>query len=283
MIPPAKRAAAVTVAAIALMAAGLFLRLQSARQAHEPDKNFHWQLSRSIVQSGEMAGGEAYVVKDFLRKPPLLPGLLSLWKNPDAYLTTQAVISVATAVPIFFLGYFGGGALVGLVTLALWCFWGPAIVLCGGIYQEPLFGLLFAAGLVAGMLALEKRHVGLIAASGLSLSLAELTRPVLLPFALLVVGLLAVQAVRDRQARKRLAAMTLVFAAGYFLPVGVYHAARSEHGLTWVYDRKGVTLITATIPDGRAFDFLREHKPENWSDMTDAERDHSSSGCSSSA
>ena len=230
-------------------------------------------LANSIKDRGEMVYDCSLFAKpDYLRKPPVLPYAMSLFKNPHNYMLVQAILSALLVVPIFFLGFRWFNSAAGLVAAGLWAFWGPAIVLVGYLNQETLHSLFFLLALLALDISDEKGKWPFFLLVGLFLAMAELTRPVLAPF---FVCLLLFRLFWLAVSQKKMAQLFLVLALllGYLIPILPYQYAKREHGFSYVYDRKAVIMLMATLEQPLVYQYIDEHKPDEWDEMSDGERE----------
>jgi len=270
------RIGAVLLILALLFGIGLHLRLtRVALVAGDADTDPYMILAKEIRANRVMACRQGtYAETDHLRKPPVLPYFLSLFSTHDQRLFSQALISTSLIFFIFILGYLWSGSAAGLLAAAIWTFWGPAVFLSNVIRPEPLFLFFFMAGLILTDYTWARQRYLWAFPAGIFLAVSELTRPVLLPFFCLC--LLAQIYFVFLFKKKRLAHALLLaaFLCGLALPVAGYHIKAKSNGFTWVYDRKGVTLLTAALDDGEVHNYLKTRKPAHWEAMNDAQRDH---------
>lgn len=272
------RAPLYALAAIFLIA--LQLRLPLMLTAKPKTYAAYFMLAQSIRHhQGMVYDGEAYTEVSHLRKPPVLPYLLAQFSNYRYFLYAQAFLSALLVAPIFLLGLRWSGRAAGLIAALLWALWGPSLQLAAMIRPETLFLLFFLIGLLCALRFEESRHWWLTALAGLAFACAELTRTVLLVFAvLLTVDFL--RRIPTAEHRKRFVLATVALAVGFAAPIGIYHLAKREHGLTWVYDRKGLVLLYSTWEGGMEDTelsikrYIQQVRPDNWEQMTDSQREH---------
>ncbi len=259
---------------VILFGIALTLRLDSALNTSIEDNDQYLVLSKSIGEHGRMLSNLDLVEADLLRKPPILPYSIFLLGGRDPFLIFQAIISALLVFPIFFLGAHWTTQKSALVAATVWVFWGPAVKLAGVITPETLFLLPMMLGLLALSKNDETPSLGLGLCAGLCLSLAELTRPVLLPFVSMVFILYAWRLAKEKIRRGETALIFALLVAGFALPILAYQIANKDAGFSYVYDRKGITVLTNLVEGGETFQYIHKIKPPDWNDWTDAQREN---------
>jgi hypothetical protein len=259
---------------VILFGIALTLRLDSALNTSVEDNDQYLVLAKSIGEHGRMLSNLDLTDSDLLRKPPVLPYAIFLLGGRDPFLIFQAIISALLVFPIFFLGAHWATQKSALVAATLWVFWGPAVKLAGVITPETLFLLPMTLGLLALSKNDETPSPGLGLCAGLLLSLAELTRPILLPFVCMVFILYAWRLAKEKYRRGKTALIFALLVAGFALPILAYQVANKDAGFAYVYDRKGITVLTNLVEDGETFQYIHKIKPPDWNNWTDAQREN---------
>jgi hypothetical protein len=134
---------------------------------------------------------------------------------------------------------------------------GPAFVIEPFMVRtETLFMGLFAAALLAYVVAQRRRGAAWTAMSGVLLGLAVLTRPILLPFPLALAALLAL---RHGRAGLRRAGTLLVACALTLLP---WHVALYRGTGRALPEGLGANLLSGATEEGRPMERARLHEAE---------------------
>ena len=258
---------------ILFTALGFTMRWMAANAAEYDRSEQYTILAKSIRDDKVMLFTAAYVQRDYLRKPPVLPHLLALFRSQRNFFRFLAVLSTLLIPMTYWLGRIWKLETTGLVAACLLAVWGPSIELMSTMHPETLFVFFFLSGLLLLRPPESWTKVALYLAAGLVFSTAELTRPVLLPFVVLLGGALFVIGLRRKVGGNKRWIAAVLLAVGFFSPILMYHHRTAQHGFVWVYDRKGVTVLTPLLEDGETFDYIQPLRPDNWHELTDSQRE----------
>lgn len=149
---------------------------------HIADEKDYAALGKNLVETGEyfITAGKPTTLR-----PPLYPALVAAVyaatgvENFQAVRLLQAFLGLATAVLLYFLGREVYCRRVGLWLAGLYCFYPSLVGFNFLLLTETLFTLLLCAFAYAVVLYLHHNRLGYLAAGGVLLGLAALTRSVL--------------------------------------------------------------------------------------------------------
>jgi len=260
---------------IVLFALALAVRWPGAASAKVDPNSPYSTLAQVIRTLPQAISAEGRTAAEELlwQKPPVLPRVLSWFANQADFFLLQAFLSALLVVPLFLLGRRWDGAPAGLLAAFVWALWGPSVELCREIQPEQLFSLF----LVAGLLLLDVQRKGWEAAAylvaGLCLALAELTRPVLVPFMALAAAYLIARLIAQTDRLSR-AAVLVALVIGLALPLAAYHLNRPRGEFAWVYSKKGMTMLTTAAEFEQSSYHIAERQPPNWNQLSEPEREN---------
>jgi 4-amino-4-deoxy-L-arabinose transferase-like glycosyltransferase len=187
-LPRVASVEAVAVALVALLA--LVIRLAFDFRAPP----FVTNDSLSYLLPGyDLVHGSGFA--PILKRPPfyslLVGGVIALFgEDLRALMLVQHLFGVGTVLLTYGIGRLVFGPVAGLLAALLTALSGPLIVTDHYLMSEALFGLLLAGGLFAYLRGVRSGRLGWLAAAGVLLGLAALTRPIAqLILVLLIVAL----------------------------------------------------------------------------------------------
>ena len=238
------------VAAVIVLAAGLRVALASPQRVVWGDEPFYLWLGRNWLT------GHGYTFtgySDVHHTPlyPLLTGALYLVTH-NLELASRIwyiVLGALLGLPVYLLArrmYGRPTAVVALLFVSLH----PALtagVIHWGTLTEPPYYLFIYTGLLAALLALEKRSAWAYAGAGAMFALAYLTRPEAIAYLAAVGGYFFLVRLLERQLFTRSEALRLAaYVAGFalfFMPYAVY--VHGETGEWMISEKAGVTYVTS--------------------------------------
>ena len=168
-------------AAVRLVLLGAFDGLPLYTDDPHHDANHYHHLALGLVERGEFASEG----KPISLRPPLYPAFVAAVYylfGPGNFLAVRAVqlvLSLLTVGVVYLLATEAFSQRVGLWAAGLYCFYPSLLVYNNLLLTEVLFTFLFLLGCLAMVRFLRRDTPGYLAAAGVLLGLAALTRSVL--------------------------------------------------------------------------------------------------------
>lgn len=256
------------IAFLLILMIGFWIRLQFALHVDTPLKSDMSSFSQRAVtlleQHSFSSSNDQKGLSSSTYRPPLYPLFLAsvyglLGKDPRNAYMVQSLLGALLLIGVYQLGKSISPEKiqkqVGLTAMACGAFYPPLIAYCGILLSEMLFMTLLVWAVFC-LLKPEQKPKNLLG-TGLLFGLANLTRPITLPFLLLLLAALWIT--RQRNTKQIVAIMAIFFLT---LSPWVVRNYLEFHELVLVDNSSGINLVAGNNDKAKG-DYTRGYT-ESW-------------------